>query len=258
MKIARYGWRRDRLDHRDYMYRPTAIALPPAVDLHAKAPPIYDQGQLGSCTANAIAAAFDFVRGKEGLPFITPSRLFIYFNERAIEGTVGVDAGAEIRDGLHTLGWNGVCTEADWPYDITKFADEPPIGDFTNALEHRAYAYRSIDGTALSVLKTCLASGLPFVFGFSVFQQFENIDPATIPIVELPNPADEPIGGHAVCAVGYDNAMQAVLCRNSWGTGWGTGWSDPTLNGHFWMPYTYITDSDLCADFWTVTLTSKT
>ena len=42
-------------------------------DLRPKAPPIYDQGQLGSCTANGIASLIQYIQ-----PNFTPSRLFIY------------------------------------------------------------------------------------------------------------------------------------------------------------------------------------
>lgn len=256
-RISRLGWRKDRLDHRDVLYKPTLIKLPPSVDLHSKGPSVYDQGQLGSCTANAIAGAFDYARAKQGSPFLYPSRLFIYFNERVIEGTIGSDAGAELRDGLHTIGWQGVCPESEWAYDTSQFATQPPPAAYSAAVGERAYAYSSIDGTYLTALLDVLANGFPFVFGFNVFQSFMDLDPTSIPVVPLPGATDAPVGGHAVCAVGYDTAKKLFLCRNSWGMGWGTGWSDPTLYGHFWMPFDYMTNGDLASDFWQIDLTSR-
>lgn len=92
----RYGWKPDLPDLRDHLYAapiPVIKALPSSVDLRSQCPPVYDQGSLGSCTANAIAGAVEFTRLKERLtPSFTPSRLFIYYNERALEGNVETDS----------------------------------------------------------------------------------------------------------------------------------------------------------------------
>src|SRR6476646_3515572 len=131
---VRYGWRLDLPDARDHIYSaPLAKALPPAVDLRPNCPPVYDQGQLGSCTANAIAAAVEFDRKKQNLTDFAPSRLFIYYNERVMEGTVDYDAGAQIRDGIKSVAKIGAAPETDWPYDIAKFADKPPAKAYTDA-----------------------------------------------------------------------------------------------------------------------------
>jgi len=129
MKIQRYGWIRDLPDHRDFMYSvpvATLQALPSSVDLRSHCPPVYDQGQLGSCTANAIAGAlqFDEIKEHKNGPS-TPSRLFIYYNERVIEGTVTSDSGAQLRDGVKTVAKRGICPAKVWPYDISKFAVKP-------------------------------------------------------------------------------------------------------------------------------------
>src|SRR5450759_909977 len=105
-KIARYGWLPDLPDQRDYFYAAPvemAGALPISIDLRPQCPPVYDQGQLGSCTANAIAGAIEFDRMKQKLADFVPSRLFIYYNERVIEGTVRSDSGAMIRDGIKSV-----------------------------------------------------------------------------------------------------------------------------------------------------------
>jgi C1A family cysteine protease len=128
-KIKGYGWIPDLPDHRDHLYAappPRLTALPPSTDLRPQCPPVYDQGQLGSCTANAIAGAIEFDQMKQGQTPFVPSRLFIYYNERDIEGTVGSDSGAQIRDGIKSVAQQGVCPEPEWPYDITKFTEKPP------------------------------------------------------------------------------------------------------------------------------------
>src|SRR5207244_288190 len=129
--IRHYGWIPDVPDQRDHLYAAPAQylkALPALTDLRAKCPPVYDQGELGSCTGNAIAAAFDFVRLLAGEEPITPSRLFIYYNERQMEGTINSDAGAMIRDGIKSVNHEGVCPEALWPYDIKRFTAKPKEG----------------------------------------------------------------------------------------------------------------------------------
>ena len=127
-EIKRFGWTPDLPDARDYMYSaPEAVLtkLPTKVDLRgSKMPKVYDQGELGSCTANAIGAAFEFGQIKQGQKDFMPSRLFIYYNERAMEGTIDTDSGAMIRDGMKSVAKLGVCTEDTWPYDIPQLHGE--------------------------------------------------------------------------------------------------------------------------------------
>ncbi len=252
-KIQRYGWIPDLPDARDHLYgAPASVmaALPTKVDLRSQCPPVYDQGQLGSCTANAIGAAIQFERIKQSLsPNFIPSRLFIYYNERVIEGTVSTDSGAQIRDGIKSVAKQGACPEPDWPYDISKFTVRPPKADFTDALKDRAVSYSRLVQNP-NLLKGCLASGYPFVFGFTVYESFESQAVAKSGTVPMPSPGEQTVGGHAVLAVGYDDSAQRFIVRNSWGTGWGT-------NGYFTMPYAYVTDSNLADDLWTIRLVSR-
>jgi C1A family cysteine protease len=257
--IARYGWIRDLPDQRDHLYAtppPQLLALPQQIDLRAKCPPVYDQGQIGSCTANAIAAAHEFDQKQQHLaapaPF-TPSRLFIYYNERTIEGTVSSDSGAQIRDGMKSLAKQGVCREdPTWPYVGDAFPPngkltlQPPKEAFREASKYVAVQYQRV-ARVLNQLKGCLADGFPFVFGFTVYESFEGADVAATGIVPMPKPKEQPLGGHAVLAVGYDDDEQRFIVRNSWGTGWG-------MKGYCTMPYLYLTSSTLASDFWTIRL----
>ncbi len=249
-----YGWVPDLPDHRDFLFAPpveTAAALPASVDLRPECPrEVYDQGQLGSCTANAIAGALEFEQIKQGLKTFTPSRLFIYYNERVMEGTVNTDSGAQIRDGIKSVGNIGACPETDWIYDITKFAQKPPPPAFKDALLGKALLYRRV-AQVLSQMKGCLASGYPFVFGFTVYESFESDQVARTGVAPMPSPTDKVLGGHAVVAVGYDDGQQRFIARNSWGPGWG-------MLGYFTIPYAYLTDNNLADDFWTVRLVAKT
>lgn len=248
--IKRFGWLPDIPDQRDHLYAAPVVnlvALPASVDLRSLCPPVYDQGQLGSCTANGIAAALQFDRMKQKLkPEFNPSRLFIYYNERVIEHTVPSDSGAMIRDGIKSVGQQGDCPETEWPYDIAKFAAKPPRNCYTDSLKYKAVQYQSLVQD-VNQMKGCLASGYPFVFGFTVYDSFESQQAAQTGSVPMPAPSEKILGGHCVVAVGYDDAQQRFIIRNSWGTGWG-------MQGYCTMPYAYLSDSNLASDFWTIRL----
>jgi C1A family cysteine protease len=236
---------------------PTFAELPTEVDLTDLCPPVYDQGRIGSCTANAIAAAFEFDLMKQGLADFMPSRLFIYYNEREMEGHATYDSGAMIRDGVKSVKNLGVCSEADWAYDDTpalydggpfpagaRDRQKPPVEDYAKALQNRVTSYQRIRRD-LDHQRACLAAGYPFVFGFTVYESFESDEVATTGVVPMPDANESVLGGHAVLAVGYNDAEQRFIVRNSWGTGWGQ-------TGYFTMPYAYLTDRGLSADFWTL------
>jgi C1A family cysteine protease len=244
-----YGWTPDLPDARDHMYAapaPIMTKLPPKKDLSAGFPAVYNQGSLGSCTGNAISAAFEFERLKQGIGAKSwiPSRLFIYYNERVMEGTVESDSGAMIRDGIKSISKQGVCAEMTWPYDINKFRTKPAKSAYTEAMRNQALTYARVTRT-LSQMKGCIASGYPFVFGFTVYDSFESQAVAKTGVVDMPAPTESVLGGHAVVACGYDDGTQRFKVRNSWGTDWG-------MKGYFTMPYTYLLDDNLSDDFWTI------
>ena len=248
LAIKRYGWIPDLPDQRDHLYAaPLEViqVLPPSVDLRPQCPAVYDQGQLGSCTANAIAGAIQFDQMKQSLAQIfTPSRLFIYYNERVIEGTVASDSGAQIRDGIKSVSSQGVCPEELWPYDIANFAEQPPANCYQVAAQHTAVLYSRLVQN-LTLMKGCLATGYPFVFGFTVYESFESQEVAQTGVAPMPSSGEQVLGGHAVAAVGYDDSQQRFIVRNSWGTGWG-------MSGYFTLPYTYLTQQGLSSDLWTI------
>lgn len=249
MSIGNYGWVPDLPDHRDLTYAAPAAfltALPTMVDLRPHCPPVYDQGQLGSCTGNSIGGAIQFEQIKQKMKDFVPSRLFIYYNERVMEHTVNSDSGAQIRDGMKVVAKQGAPPETDWPYDVSKFADKPPAIAFTDGMKNRVLSYQRVS-RVLNQFKGCLASGFPFVFGFTVYDSFESAAVAHSGQAPMPQPGESVVGGHAVCAVGYDDSKQAFIVRNSWGVDWG-------MNGYFTLPYQYLLESNLSDDFWTIRL----
>jgi C1A family cysteine protease len=252
VRIKRYGCMPDLRDQRDIVYKvpsPRAIAaLPLSVDLRSTGfcPEVQDQGDLGSCTAHGIGFCFAYIRKREGkTDTFSPSRLFIYYNERVIEHTVNVDAGAQIRDGIKSVAKQGAPDESLYPYVITAFTITPSTRTYAAAAQHKVTKYERLN-RSLSVFRQCLASGTPFVFGFSVYDSFESAAVASSGVASMPAINEDLVGGHCVACVGYDHAKQLFLCRNSWGTVWGQ-------EGYFWMPYAYLINPSLSSDFWAIT-----
>lgn len=299
------GWRKQDADTRDETYKlklhPTifqATLLPASVDLRLTCPPIEDQGSLGSCTANMLAALVeanelrkasitsDQVRLGEvsdtltqamvtisnvktykngnisystkithqpvppdqtSVPrkFINVSRLFQYYATRKIEGTISEDSGATIRDTLKAGNKYGVVDEMMWPYDISKFTENPPANVWESAIGHKITSYHSIANGDLVTMKTLISQGYLVGFGFLVHSYFLSGEMAKTAVLHRPKSSETLQGGHAVCLCGYDDAKKAFLVRNSWGKNWGQ-------SGYFWMDYDYVADANLANDFWVV------
>lgn len=241
--MRNYGWLPDIPDQRDYLYgaiRPV-IRLPDKVDLRDFCSLVEDQGNLGSCTAQALAGNIEFLDNKIDSLYTDVSRLFIYYNERVLIDTVDYDSGASLRDGIKTLKNDGVCHEENWPYIVSRFDKKPFKKCYTEAKQHLVQSYHRIH--TLGEMLTCLAEGYPFVFGFTVYESFELAKVKKTGIVNMPKKGEAALGGHAVMAIGYDKARKRFLVRNSWGKSWG-------MEGYFTIPFEYL--ETLAEDFWTI------
>lgn len=221
--------------------------LPTSVDLrkNESMPPVYDQGDLGSCTAFALCSAYSF--DSDGF---LGSRLFQYYNVRLLENNVSQDTGATMADSVKCLERYGLCPETEWPYIIKEFATKPPQQCYTNALANRATKVYNVK-TTIQDMKTTLASGTPFVIGFKVFSSFESQQVTSKGIVSMPTKNDIFLGGHAVLVVGYNDITRQWIVRNSWGSSWGD-------KGDFYMPYQYLTSRNLASDAWCILTISLT
>jgi C1A family cysteine protease len=243
---SKYGWIPDSPDERDFPYARLALAPPLApgqTDLRPFCSPVENQGNLGSCTAQALVGNLEFLKFKSLKKLIQFSRLFLYYNERVVHNTTNTDSGASLRDGIKSLRKLGDCTENLWPYTISQFALKPPLSAYDNALQYQITSYYRLH--SLDEMKHTLSAGWPFVFGFVVYESFESSITAQTGIVPLPKKGEKVLGGHAVLAVGYSDDKKWVIVRNSWGSEWGD-------KGYCYMPYAYFTSSSLASDFWTI------
>ncbi|MBO4244348.1 MAG: hypothetical protein J5882_04755 [Bacteroidales bacterium] len=203
--------------------------LPSKVDLRQYLTPVENQGQLGSCTANATAGAYEYLMWWHKQSQFDLSRLFLYYNTRVIENTVNVDNGAMIFDVIKALHDNGVCSENSWPYVIQKFKQRPPENCYAEAKEHNISKYERI-ALDLDTWKSVLAEGYPIIFGIQIFNSFQNPRNG---FISMPRSNDQPLGGHAMCCVGYSDPDRVFIVRNSWGHQWGD-------KGYCYIPYDYM------------------
>jgi C1A family cysteine protease len=244
------GTSRDRHDSRDHAYElPRGLrgSLPREVDLRRKMPPVYNQGHLNSCSANAIAAAlwWDVKRRHGRSHGHGPSRLFIYYNERVREGVVSSNAEVSLRTGYKTVSRNGVCAERHWPYDVRRYRRKPSSFCYEAAEEHRAIRYERLP-QSLRHMHACLAEGYPFTVGLGLHHTYRSALVKRTGVLSLPDTGRDPfLGGHAVLIVGYYEDSRHFIVRNSAGPKWGD-------NGYGYVPYRYLLDPDLAWDLWTV------
>jgi len=234
-----FGWRRDKLDHRDIKYSAYPIQVKKPIDLREHMPVIYDQGQTSSCVANATAAAFEYVRMAQTLPDWIPSRLFIYWLARSYEGSTITDDGSQIRDAVKAVSKVGAPSEKIWPFSIDHVNTRPTVEAFNAAKHSMILSYDSVPQKLEHIL-SCLTHNGPVLFGSSVFSEIQTTTDGYIP---MPGPDEQPIGGHAMLIVGWQPDTQRFIIRNSWSESWGD-------KGYGYMDAAYILNESLTDDLW--------
>lgn len=267
-----FGWLPDQPDQRDYMlydlpahlYNPrpqgplaVSAALPPVIDLTNRAdwPEVYDQGYIGSCVAQCVAAAIEyeqikritangkFVGNSEFLSrklLFRPSRLFTYYEARKLIGLEKADSGCYIRDAMKVAYNVGIPRETGWNYVEQKFALKPPKRQYNSAPFHKVTTYARVKNS--QEIRRAIAEDFPVTVGVAVYDSFFYANNGDIP---MPGKNEYNYGGHAILLVGYDDTTKRFKFRNSWGKEWGN-------EGHGTIPYQYLDNPYLASDFWTI------
>lgn len=233
-----------------------AAPLPTSVDLRAKMSPVEDQGQLGSCVANATCGALEFLElqglldqakapEEFGASYADISRLYVYYNGRQDKLH---DTGTQIALAIASLKTYGICRESLWPYNVAQVFTQPAQACYLEGSGHKVLASYKVNNANVTEVMTSLAQGYPVIFGTAIFESFESAQTLHTGWITLPHRGEQMLGGHAMLIVGYfyDPSHGLVfIIRNSWGTGVG-------VKGYFYMPSAYITSTNLTQDCWTV------
>lgn len=219
------------LDSRDYRYRASKSKLREDVDLRLWASEVDDQSTLGSCVGNAIVNAYELlVRRLYPTQFVDLSRLFVYYNGRALDNNINTDTGLYIRNGIKSAANYGLCSEKIWPYNIDNLTVQPSPEAYVDAAQRVITRYETLYTTD-EVLEV-LSNNRPVVIGMETFADFMDMTAAD-PVIKLPAYRAYSVGAHAVTLVGYNLTSQQFLVKNSFGTSWGD-------RGYFYMPFDYM------------------
>jgi len=250
------GCVKQEVDPRDRSYVPkfTHWTELKDIDLRDGCKAARSQGYIGSCTAFAATALFDFIRRKNSSVNWLPSPLFTYYATRLAANLENQNSGATVKEALKSTVRDGVCMERLWPYEQAKYTERPPEDAWTDAQKHQALEYLWIDDYDKNVWLNCLNDGYPFMFGMYLYNSFfdplVNLMGGFIPEPDREN--EKRVGGHCMMAVGYIkdyNGKEYVIVQNSWGPDWGD-------RGYCYLPVSYMMSNDTF-DFWTIKLTEK-
>uniref|UniRef100_A0A6C0DC88 Peptidase C1A papain C-terminal domain-containing protein n=1 Tax=viral metagenome TaxID=1070528 RepID=A0A6C0DC88_9ZZZZ len=229
-------------DSRDLQFDHKLLPTNSVTNYNLNITKIYDQGQLGSCVSNAIALVINYINNT-----ILPSRLYIYFNGRAIsiDENIRDDTGLVVRDGCKSVSKYSVCSEINWPYNINVYSIMPSLSSYNSTYNLPNFTYYALTQTATAI-QAALQANNPVIFGFTVYSSFMSRAVASTGIVPMPNTHTETIaGGHCTVMCGFNSVTKMFKCVNSWGTNWGD-------RGFFYMPYAYILNPSLTSDLWII------
>ena len=238
------GYRPEKQNSKDKKYSASRDRqLPPNVDLRSYMTPVENQGNSNSCTANAMAGAYEYLTNRILGQSADVSRLFIYYNARELDGDCSQDQGTYLKSCVKVLRKQGACSENTWSFNLDQILEQPPKQAYAEAANFRVEDADRVE-IDLHTMQSCLAEGYPFAFGLQLFSSFQQA--GSTGLVPMPDPDNEKHdGGHAMLCVGYSDVDQVFIVRNSWGTDWGE-------QGYCYIPYDYMTKPDLIHDCWTI------
>lgn len=256
-----YNFQRGPVRSEEPVADASLLVVQPEVDPRAHMPIVWDQGSLGSCTANAVGAAVEYDILLDA-PQLTgshrprPSRLFVYYGERMLEGTLGQgDTGAYGHDAFRFMAEYGWVREHEWPYVIGRFEERPP-DNVWEAAKGRLLKkpVKQVPQTE-DAIRAVLSNRQTVAFGFTVYESFEEPSVLQSGVVPMPSKGEQVLGGHEVLACGYlESHPDHVLVRNSWGHDvyLDAPGADVYGGGYFLMPWQYLLDADLASDLRTI------
>jgi C1A family cysteine protease len=201
---------------------------------------ILDQGNYGSCVANA----FSYSISSQTKKTLLISRMYLYDFSRLLDySSLDQDAGTTIRSACSAIKKYGSVPEVLFKYNYKNFYNLPTLTTIKNSKLFKKFQYTFINQDLISLKSFINTYDNPIIFGFMVYSSFFNVDNSGL--VTLPNTDTETLeGGHCMCIIGYDDTKNngVFVCANSWSTSWGD-------KGYCYIPYAYLLDPNLAADF---------
>lgn len=250
-----YADEADAFQHSNLRLAAVTRDLPAKADLAEHSPEILSQGNLGACVAHAVVEGWQISRRVHnwkkgrlsyftGLNVFRPSRLYIYWNAKIIEGTSPrSDSGCTVHGALKGVDAQNLCPEDLWEYRMQNFGVQPPATCYSDASARSKSPYTKVF-QSLETIKESIAGGNPVIFGAVIFNSCYSRRVAHTGVIPLPDlAADQVSGGHCMLLVGYDDTTRLFKLQNSWGRIWGE-------SGFGYIPYDYVLNRELCGDFW--------
>jgi len=233
--------KKDVTDKRDYLLEKTPLVAGQVIDWTKSMSPVKNQGRLGSCVGFAISAMKEWQEQKEHAEEVAEgkknhrdqkyydlSEQWVYYMCKKIDPWPGQE-GTSIRVAMKVLQKIGVPTEKAWPYnDVVR--GEPAVWANLVARWSQIGAYWRVRN--LTELRAALVNG-PVVIGIPCFEEIFSVGKNGF--ITYPKNPDRIYGGHAICAVGFDDGRKLVKFKNSWSKKWGK-------KGYGFLPYKYIQD----------------
>jgi len=210
------------------------------VNLKPYAPIPGDQGKIASCVGWAVGySAYTIQKAfqngwkdqKEKITENAFSALFIFNQIKAGNGCM---RGARMTDAFKLLASTGeiMYKEFDKEEDCAISPNEQLIEQAKgNVIKDymTLFATNDVDKVKIYKTKLSLAQNKPVVIGMDVRKNFKDLAKGSeYWWPELGNTT--PMGGHALCVVGYDDKKEAFEVMNSWGTDWAN-------DGFVWVKY---------------------
>jgi C1A family cysteine protease len=245
LRIGGYCPDKKRRNSNDFSAsRFSAAEMPEIIDLRPFMTTVENQYDSNSCTANAMAGAYEYLENRLYGQATDVSRLFIYYNARALDDSTQEDEGTYLSNCVKVVRKYGACAEEIWPFQLGQIKEKPPKAAYKDGVRFRIEDAASV-AVDLDTMRACLAEGYPFVFGLQLFESFTGSggNGGLVPMPDIENETHN--GGHAMLCVGYSDSDQVFVVRNSWGPEWGDG-------GYCYVPYAYMADPDMTADCWVI------
>ncbi len=217
--------------------------------------PVLDQGQYGSCTANALAYAWAIMKLRTTTLPGMPSRTFFYsLSRQHLNLPVNQDTGSTNTSSVWVLANKGEVPESSYGYTTQNIFRLPPSNILTAGVPNKKslaapqgkLTFSQNSTTTLTAMKTALSNGYCLLVAIAVYASFEYSNSLNTGNIPMPNTSREQfLGGHAITLAGYNDSTSRFMFRNSWGTSVGA-------QGVFTIPYNYITNPSLCTDVWII------